>query len=429
MVRRATCVLLGACTALLSGAALAADSGAPLRLEDAVRFALSRNERARISDLQVLVSEAAVEKARTAFLPAVALIGQDAQHPSVDHPPNVGSTSFTVSQPLLNAPAFPLYSQAKSLADAQRAQNVDDKRLLAFNAASAFFGVLNAGKILEAAQRQLEMARANLADTQARVQAQLNSSNDVTRTVVDMASSERQVEVAKGNLDAAYVQLAFTINAPVSGTLVAPEPTLHAAEQPVTAIDTLVRFAQEHRPDALVARHAAAGAHHFADEPLLRVVPTLGLQGQVTGTTNTPPATGRWNDETVTATLTWTLYDAGQRYADKHSRDAQAAISDLSLVALARNVDAQVRSTVALLVSAQATFYVTEQAMSAARLSVDETAILYRQGLAKAIELVDANDQRFTAEVNYVSAEYGMAQAYLNFRQALGLDPLGTELR
>jgi outer membrane protein TolC len=158
-------------------------------------------------------------------------------------------------------------------------------------------------------------------------------------------------------------------------------------------------------------------------------VPTLGVQGAMTATTAPPPATGRWNDETVTATLTWTLYDAGVRYADKHSRDAQASIADLSLQQLVRSVDAQVRAAIALLASAQAAFRVAGDAMRAARQSVDESAILYRQGLAKAIELVDANDTRFSAEVNYAGAEYAMALAYLNLRQSLGLDPLGAELK
>ena len=67
--------------------------------------------------------------------------------------------------------------------------------------------------------------------------------------------------------------------------------------------------------------------------------------------------------------------------------------------------------------------------LNVARQNVDETAILYRQGLAKAIELVDANDSRFTAEVNDATAEFAMAQAYLSLRQALGLEPLGTELK
>jgi outer membrane protein TolC len=186
----------------------------------------------------------------------------------------------------------------------------------------------------------------------------------------------------------------------------------------------------DHRPDVNVLKHQAVAAHDFAGEPMLRFVPTLGLQGQALATTNPPGGVAsRWHDETLQGTLTWTLYDAGVRYADKHSRDAQAEIADLNLQLLGRGVDAQVRAAVAVLVAAQAAYRVAVDAVRFARQNVDETAILYRQGLAKAIELVDANDSRFTAEVNYASAEYAMAQAYLGLRQALGLDPLGTELR
>jgi outer membrane protein TolC len=408
---------------------LAAAEPTPLGLEEAVRLALTRNERAKISDLQVVVAEAGVERARGGFLPVLTLSGIDSQRIEPVSPRNVGTSTISISQPLVNAPAWPLYAQARALADAQHAQNADDRRLLAFGAASAFFAVLNADDFLQAAERQLEMAKANLADTQARAQAGLTSSNDVTRAQIDMASSARQVEADKGALDNAYVQLAFTINAPVGGSVAPPEPTLRAAQQPLGPIDVLVRFALDRRHDVLASKYSAIAAHRFASEPLLRLVPTLGAQATATATTSPPPATGRWNDESVTATLAWTFYDAGVRYADKHARDAQAQIADLTLQQLLRAVDTQVRSASALLASAQAAFHVAEDAMKAARSSVEETAILYRQGLAKAIELVDANDTRFAAEVNYATAEYAMAQAYLNLRQALGLDPLGTELK
>jgi outer membrane protein TolC len=397
-----------------------------MSLQDAVQLTLSRNERAKISDLNVLVAEAAVEKARAGFLPIVTAGGQETQHAyAVNN--NVGTANLTVSQPLINASLFPLYSQAKELANAQHAQNVDDKRLLAFTAAGAFFTVLNAQDVVTAAEHQLENSKANLADTQARAEAGLTSSNDVTRAQVDMTGAAREVAADRGVLDNAYVQLAFTANAPVPASVVPPSATLTTAQQPAGAPEALVRFAMDHRPDVLVAKYQASAAHDFADEPMMRLIPTLGLQGQVL-TGNSLPA-ARVTDETVQATLTWTIFDQGVRYADKHSRDAQADIGELNLKLLDRNVDAQVRSTVALLVSAQAAFHVAEDSVKFARQNVDETAILYRQGLAKAIELVDANDSRFTAEVNYATAEFAMAQAYLSLRQALGLEPLGTELK
>ncbi len=401
--------------------------GGPMTLQNAVQLAVTRNERARISDLNVVVADAAVEKARTAFLPVLQAQGQDTQHATAN-PANVGTASITVNQPLINASAFPLYAQAKRLADAQGYQNVDDKRLLGFSAATAFFAVLNAQDVVNAAQRQLDNAKANLSDTQALAKSGLTSTNDVTRAEVDLQGAARELETDKGTLDNAYVQLAFTVNAPIPSSVVPPSPTLLAAQQAPGAPDPLVRLALGHRPDVQVAEYQAMAAHDGADEPMLRIVPTLGLQGGATATTNVPPK-GQWDDATLQATLSWTLYDAGVRYADKHSRDAQAEIADLQIKLLERTVDAQVRSAVAVLLSAQSALRVADSAVQSARKNVEETAILYRQGLMKAIELVDANDSRFTAEVNYASAVFAMAQAYLGLRQALGLDALGTELR
>jgi outer membrane protein TolC len=428
---------LGVCLAALLAAETASAtpgdaSPAPaMRVEDAVQLALARNELARIYDLNVTVAEAAVEKARTAFLPVIQAVGTDQQHAYTATPKlpnNIAQAVATINQPIVNASAFPLYSQAKNLANAQYAQTTDAKRQLGFIAASAFFAVLQAQAVVQAAGRQFDNAKSNLADTQARAQAQLTSSNDVTRAQIDASGAQREVENDKGLLDNVIVQLAYVVNAPVPGSFAEPAPTLGVAAQAPGPADGLVQFAFGRRPDMVAARYSAVAAHDYAGEPLLRIVPTLGVLGQASVTSNSN-ATPSWNDQSVTATLTWTMYDAGVRYADKHSRDAQAEIADLTFTELRRNVEAQVRGALALLLSAQAALHAAEDAMKAARQSADETSILYRQGLAKAIELVDANDSRFAAEVAFAQAQYGLAQAYLNLRQALGLDALGTELK
>jgi outer membrane protein TolC len=409
-----------------------ASPAAPMHLEDAVNLALTRNERARISDLNVNVAEAAVERARAGFLPVVTAVGSATQHayaPTPTNPNNLAQGTATINQPLVNAPAFPLYAQAKNQANAQHAQNVDDKRVLGFNAATAFFAVLQAQAVVQAATRQLDNARANLKDTSDRVEGKLTGSNDATRAQIDVSGAQRELESDKGLLESALVQLAFVVNAPVPTSVADPGPTLVASRQAPPTADALVQFAFGRRPDMVAARYTAIAAHDFAGEPLLRIVPTLGVQGQTSVTTNSAGPNAHWNDEQVTATLTWTLYDAGVRYADKHSRDAQAEIADLNSTQLRRGVEAQVRSALALLLSSQAATRAAEDTMKAAQQSVEETSILYKQGLAKAIELVDANDSRFGAEVAFAQAQYGLAQAYMAYRQALGLDALGTGIQ
>jgi outer membrane protein TolC len=408
----------------------------PLRIEEAVALALSRSEIAKIADEEVIVADAAVEKARVGFLPTMVATGNDVQRPyvvrspssgAITQPSNIATAGGTITQPLLNASAWPLYRQAERLRDAQEASSEDQKRLLAFGAATTFLQVLSVEQVRDAAQRRLDTAKATLADTQARVSAGLNSSNDVTRAQLGVASSVEEVANDDGSVRRAYVSLELVLNAEITPPLAPPTVALKAAAQPLGPLDKLVASAEGRRLDLVASKHAARAAHLFADEPLLRIVPVVGLAAGVTGTSN-PGATGRSTDETLTGTLTWTLYDAGNRYADKHSRDATARIADLQMQLLERQIRSDVGTAVASLQSSQAAFQAAADAVNASRKSVDETATLYRQGLATALELTDANDARFEAEVAYVGAEFAMALAYLALRQAMGLDPLGTVL-
>jgi outer membrane protein TolC len=407
----------------------------PLRLDRAVALVLARSEVAKIADEQIVVAGAAVEKARVGFLPVITASGVDTARPYDVVRNGTTVTPYTqvtgganIAQPVINLPAWPLYRQAERLLDAQKATSTDTKRVLQFTAAQAFFGVLASEAVLAAANRRLDTAKASLEYAQARVQAQLNSSNDVTRANLDLASALQEVAADDGNVKNAYVVLGFVLNAKVSGTLVPPEDTLQAAGKPPPPADALTTLALSRRPDLHAARWAAVAAHHFADEPLLRIAPTLGVTMGMTGST-LPMGSGYYTDETLVSTLTWQLYDAGNRYADKHSRDAAARVADLNEQLLIRQIDEGVQTALTQLGSTQAQFKAAGDAVASARKNVEETSTLYRQGLATALELTDANDSRFEAEVAYSGAEYAMALAYLALRQATGLEPVGTELK
>ena len=397
-----------------------------LRLGDAIQLALTRNERARIAELDVVVADAGVEKARVAFLPVLAANGNDTLHPR-DTPLDTANGALTLSQPLFEPSAWPLLDEAQHNLSGQRAQSADDKRLLAFDAARAFFSVLLAEEVVQAAQRKLDTAKADLADTNAQVRAQLVSSNDVTRAQIGLASSVRELASDQGNLDAAYVQLAFVIKERVTSGLEVPAALLEAGTKPLPAVETLVAASLGRRPDLAARKDFALAAHDFAREPRMRWFPTLSLAAQLTANSQTDRS-GHEVAGTVALNASWTIFDAGARTADARSRDASAEIADLTTDSLVRTIDAQVRGAAASLRSAQDALIAAQDAMTASRKSADETAVLYHQQLAKAIELLDANEQRFAAEVNFAVAEFSVASAYLALRQAMGLDPIGEEL-
>lgn len=137
-----------------------------------------------------------------------------------------------------------------------------------------------------------------------------------------------------------------------------------------------------------------------------------------------PQATERAHEESITLNLQWNIFDNGSRYADRRTRLAQADSQSLDEQLLRRSVDADVQGALATLRAAREAYKITDEAIAAATKSAEETEILYRQGLARAIELTDANARRFDAEVSRASAKLSMQQAYLELRFALGYGPV-----
>ena len=364
---------------------------APLTLDDALRLAAANNERAAKAPLRVTVAEGQLEKARAGFLPTLTAGGLATIQPVDAKNPRVftSGASLTLSQPILNLSAFPLYAQALHTLESERWGASQDKRLLAFDTTRAFLLVLTNERLLAAAQGRLDRALADDKNSRQRAGAGLNSSNDVTRSSIEVQSAQREVTTAQGNLERAQIQLAFLIGKPVVGALAVHERTSHAAESTALGGDD-ARAAEDRRPDVISAKEKTAAAWAFAREPLYRLAPTLSAQGQLKLNIDPLPMQNL-HDESLNFTLTWTLFDAGTRYGDRRLRVAQAESTALDEKALRRSVSSDVALAIAALRTARTLYKVAGDAAQLAQKNTDETQVLYAQGLAKAIEVTDAN--------------------------------------
>jgi outer membrane protein TolC len=140
--------------------------------------------------------------------------------------------------------------------------------------------------------------------------------------------------------------------------------------------------------------------------------------------TDQPIAANRYIDTTLAINFNWSIWDGGSRAGDSDSRNAARIAAELQLRALARRVEIDVRVAVAALAAARNSLAAAMQGQDAARRSEAETSVLYKQGLAKAIELVNGNSSKFEAEVTVAAAELNVRLAELDLRAALGLFPL-----
>jgi outer membrane protein TolC len=400
-----------------------------LKMEDAIRLALQNNERAQKAPLRVEAAEGQRDRARTAFLPSLAANGSGTWRATEDRSGRSTTTSGTVTltQPLLTPSAFPLYAQAGHQLESERWGATQDRRVLAFDTARSFLQVLTAERVVEAAERRLERAKANLQNAEARAQAQLASTNDATRAQVELASSQREVAQALGSAAKVHTQLSFLVGRRIEGTLAAPDRTTQAAQSFEKAAQGQVQAAIDRRPDVKAAQERTLALKLSAKEPLYRLVPSLNAQAQLRVLPD-PLPTERATDETVTVNLAWAIFDQGARYADRKTRLAQAESQQLDEKLLRRSVATDVELAIISLRTAREAYRIAGDAVAAAQRLTEESEILYKQGLARAIELTTANAQRFDAEVSRASAKLSMEQAYLELRFALGLGPIDEEL-
>jgi hypothetical protein len=286
---------------------------------------------------------------------------------------------------------------ARRARDAARYDARDTKRLLAYETAESFLTVLAADRVARAAAQRLELAQRNREEVQVRFGAQLVSSNDVTLAELEAASAERELVRVRGLARTARLNLGQLLAVEVAedDSLTVPRDLLVAAAQPVAEFPVPKSQAVERRPDVQAGRARAAAAHSIAREPLMRYFPDLDFLGSA-WSTNESGLSGEDTDWTVGLGLTWELFDGFERESDRSERAALARAAELDLAHLERRVEVDVETAQVAVESQQASLARAEVAVDAAQRNANETSELYRRGLLRAFEVVDANRTRST---------------------------------
>jgi outer membrane protein TolC len=396
---------------------------APLTIERAVALALERNERAAIAETTVEAAEARVRRARTAFFPRVDVTG-NLRGDYTDTTERTLSTSALLTQPIFDARAFPLYRAQRFERDAIRLTATESKRLLGYDAAATFLATLSFEQVLLAAQHRRDFAQTNLEDVRARFEAGLVSSNDVTRAELELATAVRGVAEASGDVQASRIDLETLVRTPVT-ELAPPTGLLDAANTPPSVAEPMIAAAQQQRSDVAAQRAIVEATRAFADEPNARFLPSVLLQAQTRNINDGALFSDRNNEGFLGLSFAWPVFDAGVRGAERAERTAQLRGEELELQAALRDVERELRSAGVQLSTEQASLREAAAATRAARKNTEETNALYREGLASALELADATQRLFEAEVAEVTARYRMALAYLSLREAQGTAPVG----
>ena len=411
---------------ILSFPTSARAEAAGLTLELAIEMATTQNEAARSASERVKVAEAQVARARAFLMPDVTVAGTITDQWGASNDTRRDATrtgSVAIDLTLYDARSLPLYRQTQVARDAVVLDAEETRRLLAFATARAFITVLGAEQVAAAAARRVGFAAANQADAEARFEAGLVGSNDVTRAELERVSAERSQIRADASVLSGRLALGLLIVTEITGPLVIPAGLLDSVRDSTgdapDGIPMDRKQAHARRGDFAAAEKRAEALELAAREPTMRGRPRLNLTGEIKVDNEDRNA-----QQSLGLRLTWPLWDGGERKAEHAERQALLAIGRLAVSALRREIDTQVQSARVAMAAGQAEIGQAVRVVAAARRNSEETGVLYREGLAAALAVTDANVRLFEAEVEEARANYGAAAAFLDVRVALGLDPL-----
>lgn len=404
-----------------------------LTIEEAVRLAQSRNERVGIARADLDAANARLAQARSFFFPDLT-VNSTYTRRGYETVREIGGEQVTISSrdalngnatvtaPIFDARAFPLLRQARFARTATEFFTANTERLVGYEAAIGFMQTLGAQQLVAAAERRLEFARTNLNDADARFEAGLVSSNDVTRARLEVANAELAVSRSRTDALAALIALEDLLATDIQSPLQVPRDLIDKVSGVDPELPALIALSGS-RLDLRAQRAEVDAMRAFASETSRRFIPRLGFVGQYRAT-NEGGISGRDEDSTASVNLTWPLWDGGDARAERAQRDAAVRALELELDLQERGAVNDVRTALQRVENEQVSIRSATTAAEAAAVNARETNILYREGLATSLELADAGVQLFESESQQVRAVYDLAIAWLEMRAAAGLPPL-----
>lgn len=424
-------VALAALCAAASGTASAAEI--PLALTEAVDIALRSHPALAAAEGRESGAWAAQERAAAERWPQLRLesrLGHLSEVPMSEIPgrapvalaeADTWITSAALQQLVYSGGRVSaLVRQSGLAAEAARGLRLRTRQVVAFGAERAFRILLAAQEEIGVAARNLVGAQEHLRVAGERLAARAAARFDVLRADVQTEEARQEVIRADGNLLVARAQLLQALGLP--GGEYRAQPT---AAPPVVRpeVDELVAAAARQRPDlqglarqldAAEAGVAAARAEQY---------PTLALAADYQYVT--PESTAVFSRWFVGALVSLPILDGGRAGARRNEAEAALVQARAALDLGRRQVEAEVRLSVARIASASAQVRVALRHIAQAEELSRLADVRFAGGVGTATEVADATASLVRARYGLVRAQTdrGIAEA----EQALAVGSVAVE--
>jgi outer membrane protein TolC len=332
-------------------------------------------------------------------------------------PYNQLNGTLALDIPLVNADGLTRYAQGRHGSAAALQGEKATQADVDISIVRAYYQVVAAQGVREAANRAAKVSAEALAVSQARLEAGAINKLAVDRAKVDLARAQQTIAEAERTLGIARRNLETLTGMSVPAEL----PGAGPPEFPVNPEDFYVETAQRQRPEVLQAREAVAQASAARDQAWMQLVPSL--TGNFTeNLTNASGFVGHEGYWAAGVKLNWILDPVGTpasvRKADAAMLEQEQRLKQ-ELDVVRDDVHTSFLDIALYRARVEETAAETESAREALKLAQEQ----FSAGTTTSLDLSSAQRDAFQAEANYAESTANLAASILGLLQASG-EPL-----
>lgn len=323
----------------------------------------------------------------------------------------VGQVAF----PILAMPAYFGIAAANKGVEATQQQITFARNELILAITQAYYGAVASRRLIEVAYQQVQAQHEQERVARARFEVGEVPKVGWLRAAVARSQAEQDLVRAKNAFSSAKHAIAQLTGIEEPFDVVMPK----TVPPPEGSVEDLLRVGLENRKDLKAARAQEELADRLVKSAWWQFAPVLSAQGQfiwanVAGFTGTNTS---WNVQLV-ASLN--IFDGLRRYADLDDARSARRQAEANRKNLAREVVRDIKTSLLDLESARANLAKARAQVELASENADLVRSQYDAGVATYLDVTDALNARFAAEVNAVTEELNVQVASLRLARAIG---------
>jgi outer membrane protein TolC len=327
------------------------------------------------------------------------------------------SAAGAVRIPLVVPSAWFELSAAGSGARAAEASADSVRAQLRAGFAQAAHGARAAEEVLVASERAVELATEHARSAERRVGAGVAAPLDALRARTEQVRRESDLARARAELGRARLALGILLGR--EGPVRVAVPEVAAAPEPPADLAPLAAEAASRRPEVRAQRAQADAAAARIRASRARWLPQLSASGTAFVSDVAYP-TGEKDGWRATLDLSWPIFDGGLREARGREASAQLAGARAGAEAQRLAVLQEVQDGARDLSLAGERLRLAETQRRLAADAADSARRSFEAGVASNLDVMDANDRLYQADVGLADARARVAQSAIGLDRALG---------